>query len=225
MVLYQGQIWHPTHLWHHWLDGRESWWPLGVGDGQGGLAYCDSWGHKESDTTERLNWSKLTHLWPLGTLAMSVSIWINMTWGGKKYWHLVGWRPPVMLNILQYRGQPPPQSLNCVCVCLVILLCPLWTVACQAPLSIEFSRQKYWSGLSCPSPGDLLDPGIKPTSPALAGRCFTTEPPEKPNQWITWTQTSIWRIDAFELWCWRRPLRVPWTATRSNQSILKEINP
>ena len=84
-----------------------------------------------------------------------------------------------MLNILQYRGQPPPQSLNCVCVCLVILLCPLWTVACQAPLSIEFFRQKYWSGLSCPSPGDLLDPGIKPTSPALAGRCFTTEPPGK----------------------------------------------
>ena len=48
-----------------------------------------------------------------------------MTWGGKKYWHLVGQRPPVMLNILQYRGQPPPQSLNCVCVCLVTLLCPI----------------------------------------------------------------------------------------------------
>jgi len=42
--------------WHHWLDGRESEWTLGVGDGQGGLACCDSWGRKESDTTERLNW-------------------------------------------------------------------------------------------------------------------------------------------------------------------------
>ena len=41
--------------WHHWLDGRESEWTLGVGDGQGGLVCCDSWGHKESDTTERLN--------------------------------------------------------------------------------------------------------------------------------------------------------------------------
>ena len=41
--------------WHHCLDGRESEWTLGVGDGQGGLACCDSWGHKESDTTERLN--------------------------------------------------------------------------------------------------------------------------------------------------------------------------
>ena len=44
--------------WHHWLDGRESGWTPGVGDGQGGLACCDSWGRKESDMTERLNWTK-----------------------------------------------------------------------------------------------------------------------------------------------------------------------
>ena len=42
--------------WHHWLDGHESEWTPGVDDGQGGLACCDSWGRKESDTTERLNW-------------------------------------------------------------------------------------------------------------------------------------------------------------------------
>ena len=79
--------------WHHWLDRRESEWTQGVGDVLGGLACCDSWGHKESDTTERLNW------------------------------------------------------------------------------------------------------------------------------------TVHQRIDAFELWCWRRLLRVPWTARRFNQSILKEISP
>ena len=45
--------------WHHRLDGREFKWTLGVGDGQGGLACCDSWGHKELDTTERLNWTYL----------------------------------------------------------------------------------------------------------------------------------------------------------------------
>ena len=45
--------------WHHWLDGCESQWTPGVGDGQGGLACCDSWGCKESDTTERLNWTEL----------------------------------------------------------------------------------------------------------------------------------------------------------------------
>ena len=45
--------------WHHQLDGRGFEWTPGVGDGQGGLASCDSWGHKESDTTERLNWTEL----------------------------------------------------------------------------------------------------------------------------------------------------------------------
>ena len=56
----------------------------------------------------------------------------------------------------------------------------LWTVAHQAPLSIGFPRQGYWTGLSFPSTGDLADPGTKPASPALAGRFFTTEPPGKP---------------------------------------------
>ena len=44
---------------HHWLDGREFEWTPGVGDGQGGLACCTSWGCKESDTTEQLNWTEL----------------------------------------------------------------------------------------------------------------------------------------------------------------------
>ena len=53
----------------------------------------------------------------------------------------------------------------------------LWTVTCQAPLSMEFSRQEYWNGLLCPPPGDPSVLGIKPVScrsPALAGRFFTT---------------------------------------------------
>ena len=51
-----------------------------------------------------------------------------------------------------------------------------WAVAHQAPLSMGFSRKEYWSGLQFPSPGELPDSGIKPTSPEL----LTTEPPEKP---------------------------------------------
>ena len=47
--------------WNHWLNGRESEWTLGAGDGQGGLACCDSWGRKESDTTERVNWTEMIH--------------------------------------------------------------------------------------------------------------------------------------------------------------------
>ena len=53
----------------------------------------------------------------------------------------------------------------------------LWTVAHEAPLSMEFPRQEYWSGLPFPSPGDPSDPGIKPVSLALAGEFFTTESP------------------------------------------------
>ena len=54
-----------------------------------------------------------------------------------------------------------------------------WTVAHQAPLSMKFSRQDHWRGLPFPPPEDLPDPRIKPTSPALAGKFFTTESPEK----------------------------------------------
>ena len=57
-----------------------------------------------------------------------------------------------------------------------------WTVACQAPLSMEFSRQEYESGETFPSPGYLPDPGIEPMSPALAGVFFTSELPGKPRE-------------------------------------------
>ena len=49
--------------WHHWLDGREFEWTLTVGNGQGGLVCCNSWGCKESDTTEWLNWTELNWKW------------------------------------------------------------------------------------------------------------------------------------------------------------------
>ena len=64
-----------------------------------------------------------------------------------------------------------------------------WTVAYQAPLSMGFLKQEYWSGLPFPSPGDLPDPGIEPTFPALAGGFFTSEPPGKPQ--ISYTYTNI----------------------------------
>ena len=54
-----------------------------------------------------------------------------------------------------------------------------WTVARQAPLSMGFSRKEYWSGLSCPPPGDLPDPGIEHRSPALQAASLPTEPPGK----------------------------------------------
>ena len=68
--------------WHHWLDGHESQWTRGVGDGQGGLACCDSWGRKESDTTEWLIWSDL--IWEL-LLIICKLYWLKRIFGYLKY--------------------------------------------------------------------------------------------------------------------------------------------
>ena len=71
----------------------------------------------------------------------------------------------------------------CVCVCVCVLSRSVvsdslqWIAACQTPLSMEFSRQKYWSGLPFPPPGNLPNPGMEPVSPvppALADGFFTT---------------------------------------------------
>ena len=69
--------------WHHWLDGRESEWTPGVGDGQGGLACCNSWGHKESDTTEHLIWSDL--IWSRSKSTLSIYPKKNKNTNLKRY--------------------------------------------------------------------------------------------------------------------------------------------
>ena len=58
-----------------------------------------------------------------------------------------------------------------------------WAVAHQAPLSMGFPRQEYWTGLPCPSPEDLPNPGIKPRSPELQVDSLPSEPPQKPIRW------------------------------------------
>ena len=79
----------------------------------------------------------------------------------------------------------------------------LWTVACQAPLSMGFCRQEDWSGLPSPPPGDLPDPGIKPESLALAGELFTTEPTGKPP--ILYLNPNLFPQD------WKRSVFIPIT--------------
>ena len=74
--------------------------------------------------------------------------------------------------------------LYAYCCCLVLRLCPTLCdpMNCSPPGSVHgIPRPEYWSGLPFPSPGDLSDPGIEPTSPSLAGGFFTAEPPEKPH--------------------------------------------
>ena len=71
-------------------------------------------------------------------------------------------------------------ALLTVCVCVCVCVCSVRIVAYQAPLSMEFSKQEYWSGLPFSSPRHLPDPAIEPASSALAGDFFTTPIPAKP---------------------------------------------
>ena len=76
------------------------------------------------------------------------------------------------------------KSLSCV-----QLFATPWTVAYQASLSLEFSRQEYWSGLPFPLPGDLPDPGIKPGSPTLWADALPSEPPGKSARRRGWSKS------------------------------------
>ena len=102
-----------------------------------------------------------------------------------------GWKKTTALHINthQFPILKKASSFADVCVCVCVCVCTRarsvvsdsWQL--QAPLSMEFSRQEYWSGLPSPAPGDLPNPGIEPmspVSPVLAGGFFTTEPPGKP---------------------------------------------
>ena len=81
-----------------------------------------------------------------------------------------GWNPGLLhyrwiLYHLSHQGRPS-NKLKCLSLSRVRVFATPWTVAHQAPPSVGFSRQQYWSGLPCPPPGDLPDPGIEPRSPA-----------------------------------------------------------
>ena len=117
----------------------------------------------------------------------------------------------------------------------VWLLATPWTAAHQAPPSMGFSKQEYWSGVPLPSPMNKLDSIKKkslfksrditlPTKVCLAKAMVFPFVMYGCESW-TIKKAEHRRIDAFELWCWRRLLRVPWTSRRSSQSILKEIRP
>ena len=78
-----------------------------------------------------------------------------------------------------------------------------WTVACQAPVSMQFARQEYGSGLPFPQPGNLPDIGTEPafpSSPALAGRFFTTEPLGKPPHFVEFHLKQCFGILVEDIW-------------------------
>ena len=106
---------------------------------------------------------------------------------------LWGWGPAICFNkVSRWSWRAVRFENHCsallghgCCCCLVAKSCydsfaTPWAIVCQAPLSMGFPSQEHWSGLPFLSPGNLPNPPIEPTSPALAGGFFTTEPPGKP---------------------------------------------
>ena len=86
---------------------------------------------------------------------------------------------PICPLLAGHRVPVPGRSMHAYMLsrlsCIQLFVIP-WTIACQAPLSMGFSRQEYWSGLPFLSPGDLPDPGIEPASPTLQADSLPSEP-------------------------------------------------
>ena len=165
--------------WHHQLNGHEFGWTLAVGDGWGGLVYWGSWGCKESDTTERLNWTELNSQNTASTPSLCSPLWTL----------------DEMLDLFilhERKVKVKVKSLS-----HVRLFVTPWTVACQDPPSMELSRQQYWSGLPFLSPGDLPNPGIEPGSPTLQADALLSEPPGKPLFYMTWALISFSHVFPF----------------------------
>ena len=122
------------------------------------------------------------------------------------------------------KGKVKVKSLSCV-----RFLATTRTAAYQAPPSKGVSRQEYWSGVPLPSLM-TLESILKSRDITLPTKVRTVKAMFFPTVMYgceNWTikEAEDQRTDAFELWCWRSLLRVPWTSRRSNQSILKEISP
>ena len=112
---------------------------------------------------------------------------LSMEFPRQEYWSGLPFpspkKPVTSMQLFKVLGCSFPEKVKVKSLSHVQLFATQWTVAHQAPLSMEFSRQEYWSGLPFPTPGDLPEPGIKTASlasPALTGRFFTTMPPGKP---------------------------------------------
>ena len=102
--------------------------------------------------------------------------WLSLLFWAPNHcrWWLQSWQKTLTPWKESYDQPKQVRSLSCA-----RLFATPWTIAHQAPLPMEFSRQEYWSGLPFPSPGELPDAGIKPRSPALQVDALTSEPPGK----------------------------------------------
>ena len=134
------------------------------------------WVHLTSGTYHIINQKKLMNPWVFHMAGLHRPM--DRCKGGEKDWRFVV--PTSTSNTGTIGKHWTWLGSKCVCACVFShrqLFVTPWTIAQQAPLSVGFPRQEYWSGLPFPPPGDLLHPGIEfmpPVSPTLAGRFFTS---------------------------------------------------
>ena len=136
---------------------------------------------------------------------MSIRVWL---WGASGI-HFIRKNQRFLLCLCMLHVSGPPlrwstfQIWESIHVCMlscfshVQIFAALWTEAHQAPLSVGFPRQEYWSGSPCPPPEDLPSPGIEPTcltSPALAGGFFTTESPGRTLKVYSWMLKIVFTL-------------------------------
>ena len=128
-----------------------------------------SWGRKESDTTERLNWTESSQMVKIE--------------GEKSFIIMKQKQHKCLLSLKRNMKGIKWKSFS-----HVQLFATPWTVAHQAPLSLEFSRQEYWSGLPCPAPGDLPNPGVEPRSLACQWilSCLSHQGSPRILEWVSY---------------------------------------
>ena len=166
-----GRQWHPTPV---LLPGKSY--------GRRSLVGCSPWGREESDTTKRLHFH-----FPLSCIGegngnpLQCSCLENPRDGGAWWAAIYGvTQSRTWLKRLSSSSSSEPVKL----LSHVRLFATPWTVAYQAPPSMEFSRQEYWSGLPFPLPGDLPKPGIKPGFPVLQEDSSAAELPGNDLKWL-----------------------------------------
>ena len=187
--------------WHHWLDGHEQ--ALGVGGGQGSLACCSPWGHKESDMTEQLNW--------LTVLFVEMNIAIASLENSREVLQKLKNRTPIKYNPAILLINPKTKTgyqwdiYPLRSTAALFTIANVWTSRLlPCPGSCKQCCSEHWGTHVFFSSGFL---GVYPVG--LLDHMAVLFPI------FLRTRHTVWR----------RLLRVPWIARRFNQSILKEISP
>ena len=133
-----------------------------------------------------------------------VSVGTGVTWDCSDYSAWLSRAMLIILNLSAWLKKKKKKSLS-----HVRLFTTLWTVVCQAPLSMGFSRQEYWSGLPCPLPGDLPDLGSESGSPELQADSLPSEPNSLANP-LEWYY-PLWNKQVIEGQIWHNSIYMRYT--------------